>query len=123
MEIQILDVTYRKNEPHVVVKPTETTGSLWDVAPADKPSPHPAGEWNDLDITVKGRRITVQLNDATVLNVDLDALEKDAVGVHPGLHHLNIRGLIGLQSNIGRVDFRKIEVRRINSDQDEPKGP
>jgi hypothetical protein len=87
---------------------TETTGSLWGVVPANKPSPKPPGEWNLMHITAKGREVKVELNGKTVLEADLDRF-KDQMNQFPGV--LRTRGYIGLQSHSNRVEFRNLEVR------------
>ncbi len=123
MEIQILDDTFQKGDRKVEIKPLDTMGSIWDVAPAYRPAPRPAGEWNHLDIYVQGREVVVELNGKHVLDADLDLYVKDKGATHPGILKTNTRGRLGLQSLLGRVEFKKIEVRRLSSDKEGPKAP
>lgn len=123
MEIQILDDTFQKGDRKVEIKALDSMGSIWDVAAANRPAPKPAGEWNHLDIRAHGRRIVVRLNGTGVLDDDLDKYVKDKGATHPGILRTNTYGHLGLQSLLGRVDFKNIEVRRLPSDPAEPKTP
>ena len=123
MDIQILDDTFQKGDRKVEIKPLDAMGSIWDVAPAYRPAPRPAGEWNHLDIYVRGREVVVELNRTNVLDAELDQYVKDKGASHPGILRTNTRGHLGLQSLLGRVEFKKIEVRRLSSDKEEPKAP
>jgi serine/threonine protein kinase len=109
LEVQIQDDAFYKN-----VKLTDTTGSLWGVVPANKPSPKPPGEWNLMHIMAKGREVRVDLNGKTVLEADLDRF-KDQANQFPGV--LRTRGYIGLQSHTNRAEFRNLEVRTLASDE------
>jgi hypothetical protein len=107
MEIQILD-----NEWHKVnyknLKPTQHTGSIYDVVPPSKDVTKPVGEWNKYRIVAKGRQITIELNGATIVDANLDDY-KDRFKDHPGL--TREKGHLGLQSHDGRVEFRNIYVK------------
>ncbi len=123
MEIQILDDTPQKGDRKVEIKPLDAMGSIWDVAAATRPAPKPAGQWNHLGIHAHGRRIMVRLNGTAVLDDDLDKYVKDKGATHPGILRTNTNGHLGLQSLLGRVDFKNIEVRRLPSGKDESKAP
>ncbi len=113
MEIQILD-----DENYKGIKPTQYTGSIYDVVPAAKHVAKPAGEWNTMRITAKGRHVTVELNGTQIVDADLDNFkdrvkpnpEKKLAG-HPGL--LRTTGHLGLQSHDGRVEFRNLFVKAL----------
>jgi hypothetical protein len=103
MEIQILDDRDYKN-----LRPAQYTGSIYDVVPPSKHVTKPAGEWNQMRITAKGRRITVELNGTQIVDANLDD-HKNRSKDHPGL--LRDKGHLGLQSHDGRVEFRRIYVK------------
>jgi hypothetical protein len=65
-----------------------------------------------MHIAVLGRKLTVSVNGSVVLDVNLDDYRNRA-DKHPGL--LRDKGHIGLQSEEGRVEFRKIEVREVQA--------
>ena len=104
MEIQVLDDDAAMYKD---LKPFQYCGSVYGVIPAKRGSLKPAGEWNAMEITAKGTRITVKLNGQTVVDGDL-ADHSDAEKTHPGI--LRKEGYIGLQSHSDRVEFRNIEV-------------
>src|SRR5262249_31905325 len=109
MEIQILDDPWYKNPANYKgLKPTQLTGSIYDVVPPSKEAIRPAGEWNRMRIVAKGRKVMVELNGTVVVDADLDQ-HKDRVKQHPGL--LRERGHLGLQSHDGRVEFRNLYVK------------
>ena len=74
----------------------------------------PVGEWNQEEVTVAGRRVTVVVNGTTVVDADLD--QASAHGTidhkdHPGLQRT--RGHIGLLGHGSRVEFRHIRLREL----------
>ncbi|MBV9123442.1 MAG: DUF1080 domain-containing protein [Planctomycetes bacterium] len=106
MEIQILDDPTYKG-----IRPAQHTGSIYDVVPPSQEATKPAGEWNRMDIKARGRRITIALNGTVVVDANLDKY-RDHAAKHPGL--LRTTGHLGLQSHTNRVEFRNIEVKRLD---------
>jgi hypothetical protein len=105
MEIQLLDDANWKN-----LRPTQQTGSIYDVVPAAKIVSKPHGEWNSMRIVAKGRQITIEHNGEVLVDADLDKY-KDHFKRHPGLERKE--GHIGLQSYNFRVEFRNIYVKSL----------
>jgi hypothetical protein len=105
MEIQILDdyADQYKN-----LRPTQYTGSIYDVVPPSRRVTKPAGEWNRMRIVAKGRKVLVEINGEKVVDADLDE-HKDSFKKHPGLERKE--GHLGLQSHDGRVEFRNLYVK------------
>ena len=103
MEIQLLDDANYKD-----LRPAQYTGSIYDVVPPSKHVARPHGEWNQMQITAKGRQITVVLNGEKIVDANLDE-HKDRVDKHPGL--ARTAGHLGLQSHDGRVEFRNLSVK------------
>ena len=110
MEIQLLDDVWHK-EHLKDLKPVQLTGSIYGVVPPSKDALKPVGEWNGIDITAKGRQVTVVLNGVTTVDANLDD-HKDAFKAHPGL--TRDKGHLGLQSHSNRVEFRKIYVKDLS---------
>ncbi len=109
MEIQILDNPWYLDEKNYKgLKPVQLTAAIYGVVPPSKDATKPAGEWNKMHITSKGRHLTVQVNGTTVTDADLDDY-KDHAGQHPGL--LREKGHLGLQCHTDRVEFRHIYVK------------
>jgi len=71
-----------------------------------------AGEWNQVEISCIGRRLTVFLNGNRIHKIDFDDpafvfAEKRPLGRVPN------QGYIGLESHTNRVDFRNLRVQVI----------
>jgi len=69
-----------------------------------------AGEWNQVEITCIGRRLTVFLNGNRIHKIDFDDpafvfAEKRPLGRVPN------QGYIGLESHTNRVDFRSLRIQ------------
>lgn len=79
------------------MRPDQTyrTGAIVDVA---KPASivNAGNNWNTLEITAKGPRLTVRLNNMPMVDVQ-------------DMKHA--RGVIALQAGAGTVKFRKVEIR------------
>jgi hypothetical protein len=72
----------------------------------------PAGEWNFQEIEVRGQRIRVTLNGTTILDADLDQLDRSQLELVPkGLD--NRRGHIGFAGHNDPVAYRSFRVKRL----------
>ncbi|MBM3759920.1 MAG: DUF1080 domain-containing protein [Acidobacteria bacterium] len=110
MEIQVLDEASEKYKKGAGLKPTQMTGSVYDVFAAKSGHVKRDGVWNTYEIQAKGRKIKVTLNDVVVTDVDLDSVKDEAVlKKHPGLSRKS--GHIGFLGHGTRVEFRKIRIR------------
>ena len=110
MEIQLLD----DNGPRYRgrLKPAQYTGSIYDVVPARMGSLKPAGEWNSMEITARGRRIQVRLNGKSIVDANLATVQDPAVlKRHPGL--ARERGHVGFLGHGTRVEFRNIRLKQL----------
>lgn len=111
MELQILDNQGAAKDGRKR-RPTQLHGSLYDVAPAKAGALRPAGQWNEQEVTVDGRRIRVVLNGRTILDVNLNDITDPAViKKHPGL--FRERGHIGFLGHNDHVEFRNIRVKEL----------
>ena len=73
LELQILDGTSGK---YTNLKPYQTHGSIYGVAPAKRGFLKPVGKWNHQKVTVKGPLVVVELNGTKITEANLDELEK-----------------------------------------------
>ena len=83
MEIQLLDDEWHKKN-YKDLRPTQLTGSIYDVVPPSKDVLKPIGEWNKITIIAKGRHVTIELNGTKIVDANLDD-HKDKFDKHPGL--------------------------------------
>lgn len=107
MEIQLLDDSHAKYKN---LKPYQYTGSVYGVVPPRKSAVKPAGQWNRIEITARGRQVTVIVNGEKVVETDLGE-HKAAENDHPGITRKD--GFIGLQSHDDRIEFRNIEIQEL----------
>lgn len=109
MELQILDNSAAK---YATLKPYQYHGSVYGVQPAKREFLKPLGQWNQQEVTVKGRRVKVVLNGETIVDVDLD--EATATGTMDGAEHPGLKraaGHIGFLGHGDRVEFRAIALK------------
>lgn len=107
LEVQLLDET---DPRYRGIKDWQRTGAIYHVKAPEPGHLKPTGEWNALEVTADGPRVTIRLNGATVVDDRLDA-HPDLDAEHPGLKRTG--GLIGLQSHNDRVEFRALRVRTL----------
>lgn len=105
MEIQLIDDEGWPGK----LQSWQHTGSIYNVVPASKQANRPIGEWNQLRIVAKGRRVQVELNGQKLVDANLDDYAKEHGKRHPGI--LRKDGHIGLQSYNVRVEFRNIYLK------------
>ena len=78
--------------------PTFATGAIVKVAKLGAPMIKAGGQWNTMEITAKGTRLTVVLNGTRTVDIDDAKLAS---------------GPIALQWGRGTIKFRKVQVRPI----------
>ena len=80
MEIQLIDdVNWGK------LAPWQHTGSIYNVVPAAKIANKEIGEWNQMRIVAKGRRILVEQNGTKLVDANLDDYVKEHGERHLGI--------------------------------------
>jgi len=105
MEIQILDGEHpqyqRKHKDY------QHHSTLYELAPALRGHMKPAGEWNFQRVTVRGPKVTVELNGARILDADLDQLNQS----HPD--HQGAKRRAGKIAFCGHGDVIRVRNMRI----------
>lgn len=110
MEIQVLDDQHALYKGKI--KPEQHTASIYDVFPARTGFQKAAGEWNEEEIHVEGRRVKITLNGVVTIDANLDNVREEAVlKKHPGL--LRKGGYLGFLGHNTRVEFRNIRIREL----------
>jgi hypothetical protein len=113
MEIQIIDNTA---ELWKDLEPWQYHGSIYGVVPAKRGHLKPVGEWNEEEVTAKGKRIIVRLNGVIIVDADIEEASTPQTmdgRDHPGL--LRERGHIGFLGHGYRVEFRTIRIKELKS--------
>lgn len=109
MELQIID---NSSEKYAGIKPWQYHGSVYGVVPAKHGALAPVGEWNQQEVTCRGRRVKVVLNGQTIVDADLDEASTPATidgREHPGLKRES--GHIGFLGHGARVEFRNLRIK------------
>ena len=103
-EIQILDDA-DSNEP----KPGGN-GAIYNLKPVSTFASRPAGQWNQVEATIKGNKVSVKLNGKVVHeDVEVNAATGGELD-----SNLSQPGPIMLQGDHGAVAFRNIRIKSLN---------
>lgn len=110
MEIQILDDGAPVYQGRL--KPAQYHGSIYDVVAAKQGFKKKTGEWNSEEIKAQGRRITVTLNGAVIVDADLDTVkDPEILKKHPGIARAS--GYLGFLGHGTRVELRNIRIKEL----------
>ena len=108
-ELQVLDNTapvYAKLDPR------QFHGSAYGMVAAKRDFLRPVGEWNYEQVTVRGSRITVELNGTTILDADLSPVTEFLDNkVHPGKDRK--AGHFGFAGHNDPVEYRRVRIREL----------
>jgi len=113
MEIQILDDYAPKYKD---LHPYQFHGSVYGVVSAKRGHLKQAGKWNSEEIVCDGRRISVKLNGATIVDADLDEASRPHTldgKDHPGIQR--DKGHIVLFGHNAHVEFRNFRIKKIRT--------
>lgn len=112
IELQIIDEAAALSGKWGKLKDTQYHGSVYDVIPAKRGAMKPAGQWNQQEVTVNGRQITVVLNGQTILDANLDTVkDPEVLKKHPGLARTS--GHIGFLGHNDYIEFRNIRIKEL----------
>jgi hypothetical protein len=112
MECQILDDGH---ETYKDIKPYQAHGSIYGVIPAKRGHLKPTGQWNEEEITLDGRHVTVKLNGHVIVDGNLDEASRGGTidgHEHPGLKR--DKGHIGFLGHGAHLEFRNIRLKELN---------
>ena len=107
-EVQVLDDTDVKK--HGKLDPRQYNGSAYGMVPAHRGYLRPTGEWNFMEVVVKGPKIQVELNGTRILDADLSKVtEFKGNESHPGKDRTS--GHFGFAGHNDPVEFRHIQIK------------
>lgn len=111
-ESQVLDSTAPQYKD---LKEWQYHGSIYGVAAATATALRPVGEWNAETITMKGRRVKVELNGVVIVDVDLDVVAPGGktVSGHKVEGLVRPKGHLGFCGHGDRVAYRNLRVRKL----------
>lgn len=108
-EIQILDDSHPK---YAKLDPRQFNGSSYGLIAAKRGFDKPVGQWNTMEVTVRGTTIAVVLNGEKILDGDVKEVKSFMRKEAPrGL--LSHRGYFGFCGHTDPVEFRNIYIKEI----------
>lgn len=107
IEVQVLDDSAERYQR---LQPWQFHGSLYGLVPAQRGYLRPVGQWNHEEVIVRGSTIRVVLNGTTIVDADLDKIERPPSGqAHPGRQRRE--GHFGFCGHGDPVEFRAIRIK------------
>lgn len=108
-EVQILDDTHPM---YAKIDPRQACGSVYGMIPAHRGYLRPVGEWNFIEVTVKGPTIVVELNGTRILDGDVSKVT-EFMGGHPHPGKDLPKGHFGFCGHHDPVEFRNVQIRTL----------
>ena len=105
-ELQVLDDAYKG------IDPRQAHGSAYGMVAAARGFQRPIGEWNYQLVTVKGSKITVELNGTVILDCDL-ATVKEFMGNSPHPGKDLTKGHFAFLGHNDPVMFRNVRIKTL----------
>jgi hypothetical protein len=110
-ELQVLDDNYEQNTGGKL-DPRQVHGSVYGMIPAVRGYQHAIGEWNFQEVTVRGSRITVELNGVVILDGDVSTVTEFAGNrAHPGKDRTS--GHFGFAGHNDPVRYRNVSIKKL----------
>ena len=108
-EVQVLD----DDAPHYAkLDPRQYNGSSYGMVPAHRGYLRPTGEWNFMEVTVRGPTLKVELNGTRILDGDLSKVTEFMGGnAHPGKDRTE--GHFGFCGHNDPVAFRLVRIKAL----------
>jgi hypothetical protein len=110
-ELQVLDDDYEQATGNKI-DPRQAHGSVYWMIPAHRGYQRPVGEWNFQEVTVRGSRITVELNGVVILDGDVATVTEIGGGrPHPGKDRTS--GYFGFAGHNDPVRYRNVSIKKL----------
>jgi hypothetical protein len=106
LEVQVLDDGAAK---HATLQPWQYHGSVYGLVASHRGYLRPAGDWNHQEVTVRGSRVTVELNGTVIVDADLAGVTSQLGAEHAGKDRRE--GRFGFCGHGDAVEFRAITLR------------
>ena len=92
--------------------PRQYNGSVYGMVAAHRGYLRPLGEWNFMEVTVRGHTIVVELNGTRIVDGDVSKVTEFMGGkAHPGKDRLS--GHFGFCGHNDPVAFRNIQIKQL----------
>ena len=103
VEIQILD---DKAEKYKELKGYQYTGGVYDIAAPKQKVGRDPGQWNSMQIQVRGTHYLIVHNGVTIIDADVEEF--------PDLKARRLDGFLGLQNHSEQVWYRNMRLARLS---------
>ncbi|MFG0319695.1 MAG: DUF1080 domain-containing protein [Planctomycetota bacterium JB042] len=110
-ELQVLENTSPK---YAALDPRQYHGSAYGQVAAHRGHLRPPGTWNFQEVTVRGSRVTVELNGTRILDADLGAVTEFMGGAERYRGRGRTRGHFGFAGHHDPVRFRNVRIERLD---------
>lgn len=110
MELQIIDDLGYEEKHKAKLKEWQFTASIYAVVAPSKSAVKKAGEWNHIRVRAEGRLVSIWVNGQRVIDADTGGYAEGK----PPLKERPIRGYIGLQNHGARLEFRNIQIKKLD---------
>lgn len=97
-----------------------TSAAIYDVATPMFNMSKPAGEWNSLDIALRGQQLVVYMNRWLVLYTDLSLMKTPLGKFDYAFNDLPLTGMLALQDHGGEVWYRNIRIHPFKQGEAKP---
>lgn len=110
-ELQIYDDSDERTK---TMDPRQAHGSAYGMAAAVRGYQHPPGEWNFQEVTVRGSRLTVELNGTVILDADLGRVDPATMmNKRPHVGRTRTSGFFGFAGHSDPVMFKDIMIKQL----------
>jgi hypothetical protein len=108
-ELQVLDDNYEQATGQKI-DARQAHGSAYGMVAAARGYQRPIGEWNFEEVTIRGHKITVELNGTLILDCDLSTVT-EFMGGHPHPGKDRTKGAFGFAGHNDPVAFRNVLIK------------
>ena len=110
-EVQVLD---DDDKQYAKLDPRQYCGSVYGMLPAQRGYTRKPGEWNLMEVTVKGPAIRVELNGTRIVDGDVSQVRDYIAGhTHPG--KLRASGHFGFAGHDDPVAFKNVQIKILDA--------
>jgi hypothetical protein len=109
-ELQVLDNTAPQ---YATLDPRQYHGSVYGQAAAARGYQRAVGAWNTQEVTVRGSRITVELNGTVILDRDLSEITEFMYEPEKFAGRTRTSGHFGFAGHGDPVRFRNVQIKRL----------
>ena len=92
----------------------QTSGAVYDVLTPMRNMSRPPGEWNDVEITLRGLNIVVVWNGFKIIDTDFSQLTEPIGKWKMAYKDIPLSGGFGVQNHGGEVWYRNIQIKKLD---------